>query len=74
MKENTLLEMKNKIEALGRVTQHVLNELSHLKELSIGTLETVKLLPGYDEAIEKLKSNIIEKNKEGKEKKLEVND
>jgi len=73
MKENTLLEMKNKIEALGRVTQHVLNELSHLKELSIGTLETVKLLPGYDDAIEILKSNIIEQNKKDKEK-LEAND
>ena len=54
--------------------QQIINELAHLRELSVGTFETVKLLPGYDEAIEKLKSNIIEKNKEGKEKKLEVND
>jgi len=74
MKENTLIEMKNKIEAQSRVLQQIINEISHLRELSVGTFETVKLLPGYDEAIEKLKSNIIEKNKEGKEKKLEVND
>ncbi len=74
MKENTLIEMKNKIEAQNRVLQQIINEISHLRELSVGTFETVKLLPGYDEAIEKLKSNIIEKNKEGKEKKLEVND
>ena len=26
MKEQTLLEMKNKIEALGRIVQHLLNE------------------------------------------------
>ena len=64
MKENTLLEMKNKIEALGRVTQHVLNELSHLKELSIGTLETLKLMPGYDEALEQLKESITKKQTE----------
>jgi len=74
MKENTLIEMKNKVEAQNRVLQQIINELAHLRELSVGTFETVKLLPGYDEAIEKLKSNIIEKNKEGKEKKLEVND
>ncbi len=72
MKENTLLEMKNKIESMGRVLQHMINEINHLKELSIGTLETVKLLPGYDDAIEKLKSNIIENKKENN--KLEVND
>ena len=74
MKENTLIEMKNKIEAQNRVLQQIINEISHLRELSVGPFETVKLLPGYDEAIEKLKSNIIEKNKEAKEKKLEVND
>jgi len=72
MKENTLLEMKNKIESMGRVLQHMINEINHLKELSIGTLETVKLLPGYDDAIEKLKSSIIEKKEENN--KLEVND
>ena len=27
-------------------------KVSHLRELSVGTLETVKLLPGYEEAIE----------------------
>ena len=73
MKENTLIEMKNKIEAMTRVMQQVINEISHLRELGVGTLETVKLLPGYDEAIEKLKSNIVE-NKKTEEKKLEVND
>ena len=74
MKENTLIEMKNKVDAQTRVLQQIINEIAHLRELGVGTLETVKLLPGYDEAIEKLKSNIIESNKENKEKKLEVND
>jgi hypothetical protein len=73
MKENTLIEMKNKIDAMTRVMQQVINEISHLRELGVGTLETVKLLPGYDEAIEKLKSNIVE-SKKTEEKKLEVND
>jgi beta-phosphoglucomutase-like phosphatase (HAD superfamily) len=74
MKEKNLIEMKNKIEAMTRVLQQLMNELNYMRELSIGTLETVKLLPGYDEAIEQLKLNVIEKNKEEKkeEKKLEV--
>ena len=70
MKESKLLEMQNKIQALTNIMQQVISELNHLRELSIGTLETVKLLPGYEEAIETLKSNILEKKEE--EKKLEV--
>ena len=72
MKESKLLEMQNKITALTNVMQQVINELNHLRELSIGTLETVKLLPGYDKAIEELKSNLAKKQEENKEKKLEV--
>ena len=69
MKEGKLLEMQNKIAALTNVAQQMISELNHLRDLSVGTLETVKLLPGYNEAIEKLKSNLIE---EKEEKKLEV--
>jgi len=73
MKESKLIEMQNKIVALTNVMQQIINEISHLRELSVGTLETVKLLPGYDEAIETLKSNILkDKEKEEEEKKLEV--
>lgn len=64
MKESTLLEMKNKIESIGRILQHLLNETKHLRELSVGTLETLKLMPGYDEAIEQLKESLTNKEKE----------
>jgi len=70
MKESKLLEMQNKIMSLTNIAQQLINEITHLRELSIGTLETVKLLPGYEEAIETLKSNILENKEE--EKKLEV--
>ena len=72
MKESKLLEMQNKIVALTNVAQQMINELNNLRDLSVGTLETVKLLPGYEEAIEQLKSNVLEKKEEDKEKKLEV--
>mgnify|MGYP006185272573 CR=1 FL=1 len=60
MKESTLLEMKNKVDALARVMQQVINEISHLRELSVGTLETLKLMPGYEDAIGKLKLKMDE--------------
>ena len=59
--------MKNKIEAQNRVMQALINEITHLRELSIGTLETIKLMPDYQDAIGALKKqmedNIKEKNK-----------
>ena len=68
MKECTLLEMKNKIEAQNRILQALINEVTHLKELSIGTLETIKLMPDYKDAIEALKkqmeNNVKQKQKE----------
>lgn len=51
MKEQTLVEMKNKVESLTRVLQHVMSEQQHLTTLAAGTLETLKLMPGYDDAI-----------------------
>ena len=66
MKEQSLVEMKNKVEALIRVLQDVMNEQQHLTVLAAGTLETLKLMPGYDDAIkamtEKAKQE-IEDNK-----------
>ena len=64
MKESTLLEMKNKIESQTRVLQFLMTEVTHLRELSVGTLEAVKLMPGYDEAIEQLKESLTNKEKE----------
>ena len=68
MKEKTLIEMKNKVEAQNRVLQALINEITHMRELSIGTLETVKLMPGYQDAIDTLKSNMEEDYKQRKEK------
>ena len=70
MKESKLVDMQRSIEALKRVMQQVLNEIAHLRELSVGTLELVKLMDGYDEALEKLKTKVVEKPK--KEKKLDL--
>ena len=64
MKESKLIEMKNKLEALTRVTQQLITELQFTRELAVGTLETIKLMPDYQEAIEALEKEMKEKQEE----------
>jgi flagellar biosynthesis component FlhA len=64
MKESTLLEMQNKIKAITNVLQQLINENTQLRDLAVGTLETIKHMPDYDEAIEKLKKELTKKEKE----------
>jgi DNA-binding transcriptional MocR family regulator len=68
MKEQSLIEMKNKLDAVIRVLQQVMDEQTHLRTLAAGTFETVKLLPGYDDAIatltERAKENLAAKETE----------
>lgn len=56
MKETTLIEMKNKIETLGSITQSLLIEVQNLRALSFGNSKLLKAMPDYEEAIEKLKA------------------
>ena len=73
MKEQTLLEMKKKVDALTNVMRQVFNEIGNLRELSVGTLETLKLMDGYTEAIEVLKTNMAEQAEKEKELDLDTN-
>ena len=67
MKESKLLEMQNKIASLTRVIQQMINEMNILSTTAMGTLETVKLMPGYQEAIDELKIKAEEIEKENKD-------
>jgi cell shape-determining protein MreC len=69
MKEQTLIEMSNKVKALTNVAQHLLNEVANIRELSVGTLETIKKMPDYNEAIESLKKDLVEKSSKTEEAK-----
>ena len=64
MKESKLLEMQNKVKALTNVVQQMISEITHLRELSIGTLETIKLMPDYKDAIKALKKQMEDNVKE----------
>jgi len=72
MKEKELLNIKNKVNALSNVMQQVITEIGNLRDLSVGTLETLKLMDGYTEAIEVLKTNMIEQAEKDKEKELDL--
>jgi hypothetical protein len=49
---------------MTNVIQQLINEVTHLRELSIGSLETLKLMPGYEDAIEALKKQMEDNVKE----------
>jgi len=67
MKESKLIEMQNKVETLGQVAQKLMMEVQQLTQLSVGTLETIKLMPSYGKAIKKLQEEITKKSSKGKE-------
>ena len=54
MKELKLIIMYNRVEKLGALMESVLIELPNLRDLGVGTLETLKKMPGYKKAIKEL--------------------
>jgi len=68
-KQSRAEQHEKKIQALVNVVYELKEGQAFLKELAIGTMETVKYMKGYPEALEKLKENLL---KEEPEKKLEL--
>jgi hypothetical protein len=66
-------ELEKKLHATIKMTEQLLMQNSYLKDLAIGTLETIKLMPGYEKAIQKLKEQSAEQNRSDadSEKKFE---
>ena len=67
MKESKLIEMQKQIQALIRVVDYMRQELEHVKTMSVGTYQTIKEMPDYEEAIEKLKEKAAGEHGEGEE-------
>jgi hypothetical protein len=72
MKESALIDMQKKQEAIIRVLQEVMNEQQHLTTLAMGVLETIKLMPGYDDAIKALMEKSKVANEEPEKPTLEL--
>ena len=54
MKEKTLLNMKHDMGKLAQGVHNNIQNLVHINTLLQGLLETIKIMPGYEEAIKKL--------------------
>jgi hypothetical protein len=67
MKESKLIEMQNKVETLGKVAQKLMMEMQQITQISVGTLETIKNMEGYEQAIEKLKEKMVAESGKAKE-------
>ena len=68
-KQSRIDALEKRVAAMTNIIQQLIQESTNLRTLSFGTLETIKQMPGYDEALEKLKEKTTEKNNE---KKLEI--
>ena len=60
VKQSKADHQQKQIDAIIGPLRNMMGELENLRNLSVGTLETVKLMPGYQKAL----SDLLEKNKE----------
>jgi len=58
-KQSRVDGLEKRMAAVTNVIQHMMNEVSQLKDLAVGTLETIKQMPDYEEAINKLKEKVV---------------
>ena len=61
--------LEKRVDALIKVVQQLLDENAYLKDLSVGTLETIKLMDNYEDAIEKLRTKVAEERSKTEEAK-----
>lgn len=60
----TRKQLESRIETLGAIIDRLISETSNLKDLAIGTMTLVKKLPGYEEALKEMKTELTQENKE----------
>jgi len=58
MKESELIQLRNKVKNLEGIAQALMSQLANLKDLSVGTLETLKRMDGYSQALDQLKEDM----------------
>ena len=47
----------NKLDKLDNIIKEVINQMGTIRSISVGTLEALKRMKGYDKAIEQLKAD-----------------
>ena len=76
MKEQTLIEMSKKIDALINVSQKLIQEIQQIDTLARGTITALQMFIGEKEwkkLVEKMKKTEEARDKKITEKKLDLN-
>jgi len=55
MKENKLILMARNVQRLEETVDQLIRELMRTQNMTIGTLEVIKRMDGYEQAVETLK-------------------
>ncbi len=66
MKEQTLLNMKHDMGKLAEAMHNTIRDLVGLNTLTQGILQTIQLMPGYEEAIKSLQEKLASEEAEPK--------
>jgi hypothetical protein len=62
MSTATRKQLESRVETLGAIIDKLISEMGNLKDLAIGTMTLVKELPGYEDALQKMKDDLKEEN------------
>ena len=66
MKESTIINMKHDMGKLAEAMHNTIRDLVGLNTLTQGLLQTVQLMPGYEEAIKGLQEKLANQEAEPK--------
>ena len=66
MKESTIINMKHDMGKLAEAMHNTIRDLVGLNTLTQGLLQTVQLMPGYEEAIKNLQEKFANEEAEPK--------
>ena len=67
MKEQKLIEMMNKLDKLDNIMKEVINQMGTIRSISVGTIEALKRMKGYDKAIDQLRADADKAKEKAKE-------
>ena len=59
MKENKLILMARNVQRLEETVDQLIKELIRTQNMTIGTLEVIKRMEGYEDAVETLKKEFF---------------
>ncbi len=66
-KQSRVDNLEKRMAAVTDVLQQIINEVENTKTLAFGMHETIKAMPDYEKAIEKLKEKAAGEHGEGEE-------